>query len=265
MPALWDAKRRLFRAQEHFPAYRCRACEGYYTLLTGTVFEKTRQRPATLVLVLRGTAKGEPTARLARELGLSRKQLHTLRHRIQANLNDTAPTGVMTGTAFEADELYQNAGEKSTPHRDPRDPPRRRANKRKGHGTYANDRPPIISVVSRETGEYRFWVCDHADTRTCRSLIADNVPAGTPNSTPMSGRAIGAAIRAMAPSVTACTNGRGMMMTMAGVRCTATPVKGPVPGSGPTCAPSVGCISSTCISLSRRTKPCSIPNASYPC
>ena len=58
------------------------------------------------------SAKGEPTARLARELGLSRKQLHTLRQRIQANINDTAPTAMMVGTAFEADELYQNAGEK---------------------------------------------------------------------------------------------------------------------------------------------------------
>jgi len=104
--------RRLFRHQGHFPASRCRACNGYYTLLTGTVFEKTRQRPATLVLLLRGIAKGEPTARLARDLGVSRKQLHTLRQRIQANLNATAPTGVRTGTAFEADELYQNAGEK---------------------------------------------------------------------------------------------------------------------------------------------------------
>jgi transposase-like protein len=99
------SQRRLFRDQGPFPAYRCRACEGYYTVLTGTVFAKTRQRPATLVLLRRGVAKGEPTARLARELGLSRKQLHTLRQRIQANLNDTAPTGVMTGTAFEADEL----------------------------------------------------------------------------------------------------------------------------------------------------------------
>jgi hypothetical protein len=69
------SERRLFRAQGHFPAYRCRACNGYYTLLTGTVFAKTRQR-------------------------------------IQANLNDTAPTAVMLGTAFEADELYQKAGEK---------------------------------------------------------------------------------------------------------------------------------------------------------
>ena len=111
-PRCGSTARRLFRTQGHFPAYRCRACEGYYTVLTGTVFAKTRQRPATLVLLLRGLAKGEPTARLARELGLSRKQLHTLRQRVQRHLNDTAPAEVMTGTAFEADELYQNAGEK---------------------------------------------------------------------------------------------------------------------------------------------------------
>jgi transposase-like protein len=117
-PHCGHSERRLFRAQGHFPAYRCRACDGYYTLLTATVFAKTRQRPATLVLLLRGIAKGEPTARLARELGLSRKQLHTLRQRIQANINDTAPTAMMVGTAFEADELYHNAGE--TKHTAPR-------------------------------------------------------------------------------------------------------------------------------------------------
>ncbi len=111
-PHCGSTDRRLFRAQGHVPAYRCRGCDGYDTLLTGTVFEKTRQHPATLVLWRRGIAKGEPTARLARELRLSRKQLHTLRQRIQANLNETAPTAVMPGTAFEADELYQNAGEK---------------------------------------------------------------------------------------------------------------------------------------------------------
>jgi hypothetical protein len=103
--------RRVFREQGHVPAYRCRACHGSDTLLTGPVFEKTRQRPATLVLLRRGMAKGEPTARLARELGLSRTQLQTLRPRIQAHLNATAPTEVMTGTAVEADERYQNAGE----------------------------------------------------------------------------------------------------------------------------------------------------------
>jgi transposase-like protein len=93
-PRCGSTDRRLFRAQGHFPAYRCRSCEGYDTLLTGTVFAKTRQHPATLVLLRRGIAQGEPTARLARELRLSHKQLHTLRQRIQPHLNATAPTGV---------------------------------------------------------------------------------------------------------------------------------------------------------------------------
>jgi hypothetical protein len=66
-----------------------------------------------LVLLRRGMAKGESTARLARALGLSRTQFRTLRQRIQAHVNATAPTDAMAGTAFEADERYQNAGEKT--------------------------------------------------------------------------------------------------------------------------------------------------------
>ncbi len=111
-PHCGSTNRRLFRQQKHFPAYRRRDCDRYYTLLTGTAFGKTRQPPATLVLLLRGIARGGPTARLARELGMSRKQLHTLRQRVQTNLNNTTPVGVMAGATFEADELYQNAGEK---------------------------------------------------------------------------------------------------------------------------------------------------------
>jgi transposase-like protein len=111
-PHCGSAERRLFRQQGSFPAERCRRCEGYYTLLTGTAFAKTRQSATALVLLLRGVAKGESTARLARELALSRQQLGKLRKRIMSNLNDTAPTDLMAGTAFEADEVYQNAGEK---------------------------------------------------------------------------------------------------------------------------------------------------------
>ena len=69
-------------------------------------------------------------------------------------------------------------GEKSTPPPDPTDPPRRRVNTREGHGTYAKDRPPLISLLSRETGEQRWWVCERADLRTGRTLIAEHVPAG---------------------------------------------------------------------------------------
>jgi hypothetical protein len=82
-PRCARTERRLFRAQGFFPASRWRMGEGYSTLLTGTIFAKTRQRPAILVLLLRGIAKGEPTARLAGARGRSRKQRHTLRQHIQ--------------------------------------------------------------------------------------------------------------------------------------------------------------------------------------
>jgi transposase-like protein len=111
-PQCGSENRRRFRTQGYYDAYRCRVCAKYYTLLSGTAFEGSRQRPATLMLLLRGIAKDEATARLSRELHLSRQTLHTLRQRLQANLNDTAPTGTMKGQTFEVDELYQNAGEK---------------------------------------------------------------------------------------------------------------------------------------------------------
>ena len=49
-------------------------------------------------------------------------------------------------------------GEKGVPHLDPEDPPRRRANKIPGHGTWDNDRPPVCGVVGREGGQIRLSV-----------------------------------------------------------------------------------------------------------
>lgn len=64
-----------------------------------------------MVLLLRGVAQGETTARLSRALALSYKQTLTLRHRLQDNANETAPLNLMDGQHVEADEVYQNAGE----------------------------------------------------------------------------------------------------------------------------------------------------------
>jgi transposase len=63
-------------------------------------------------------------------------------------------------------------GGKGERHPDPEDPPRRRANKRRGHGSYDNDRPPIVGSVGRHTGEVRevrevrLRVVEHTDQKT---------------------------------------------------------------------------------------------------
>ncbi len=62
--------------------------------------------------------------------------------------------------------MFQNEGEKGTLHSDASDPPRRRGNKRRGHGTYANDRPPIVGTVGRESGQLRLRVVHHTDSAT---------------------------------------------------------------------------------------------------
>ena len=49
-------------------------------------------------------------------------------------------------------------GKKGVEPFDEADPPRRRANQRRGRGTYANDRPPVLGVIGRETGQVRLRV-----------------------------------------------------------------------------------------------------------
>ena len=62
-------------------------------------------------------------------------------------------------------------GKKGYWHGDPADPPRRRANKRRGHGTYENDRPPVVGTVGRESGKVRLRVKEHTDRRTLHGHI----------------------------------------------------------------------------------------------
>lgn len=122
-PRCGSTNRRDFRRYQVFPSYRCRDCQRPYTLVTGTAFEKTRQQPSTIVLLLRGVTQGVSTSQLAEELDLSYKQAHTLRKRLQDNANETAPQSQMEGTHFESDEVYQNAGEKKRrPYRPRRSP-----------------------------------------------------------------------------------------------------------------------------------------------
>ena len=57
------------------------------------------------------------------------------------------------------------------PHRAAGDPPRRRANKARGHGTWASDRPPVLGVVGRESGLAQLEVAGTVDRATLRGFV----------------------------------------------------------------------------------------------
>jgi transposase-like protein len=92
--------------------YRCLACRRVFNAFTGTLLQGTRRRPAELVLVVRGVAQGVPTAKLARELGRDRKELLALRHRLQRAAWRSRDQRRLGDGVVEADEMFQNAGEK---------------------------------------------------------------------------------------------------------------------------------------------------------
>jgi transposase-like protein len=92
--------------------YRCSSCRRVFNAYTGTCLHATKRRPVELVLVVRGFAQGVPTAQLARELDCDRSELLDFRHRLPeaaCSGRDRAPLG---DRVVEADEAYQNAGEK---------------------------------------------------------------------------------------------------------------------------------------------------------
>src|SRR3954470_9200712 len=70
-------------------------------------------------------------------------------------------------------------GKKGIPHDDPDDPPRRRANSRRGHGTFETDRPPNAGVVGRKSGGVRLEVIETASAAELDDAVDDACLAGT--------------------------------------------------------------------------------------
>lgn len=146
--------------------YRCKGCQSVYNLYSGTVFAGTQFRPSQVVLLLRGISQGVSSSQLARELDITRQTVLSLRRKLQASAEKMQPQDALPDSETETDEMFQNAGEKGDPHRDASDPPRRRGNKRRGHGTYANDRPPIVGTKGRESGLLRLRLVQQTDSVT---------------------------------------------------------------------------------------------------
>ena len=95
--------------------YQCGHCGRVFNAFAATPLRGTRRPPSQLLLIFRGIAQAEPTARLARELGCDRKHLLGLRHRLQGHARVAADRNPLGDVVVEADECYVNAGEKRRP------------------------------------------------------------------------------------------------------------------------------------------------------
>src|SRR4029079_1622657 len=108
---------RIHRRRPNSPVvdYRCTGCRRVFNMFTGTLWQGTHLSPAQILLILRGIAHGVPTAKLAREVGISRQHLLRLRHEIQDRALRAADHSPLPDDQTEADEMYQDAGKKGVP------------------------------------------------------------------------------------------------------------------------------------------------------
>ena len=70
-------------------------------------------------------------------------------------------------------------GKKGVERFDPFDPPRWRANKRRGRGTFANDRPPVLGTIGRHSGQVRLRVVKDTKAVTLRAHVEHFTADGT--------------------------------------------------------------------------------------
>ena len=157
---------------------RCKACRRAFNAFTGTAPHGTERRPVELVPIVRGSAQGVPTARPAREPGCDRSEL-----RASATASRRRPGGAWTGPRWGTRRRRPTRrpgkrGGRGVPHLDPADPPRRRADKARGHGTWDDGRPPICGVVGREGGQVRLTVAAPTDAATLRGVVGGGTRPG---------------------------------------------------------------------------------------
>jgi hypothetical protein len=117
-------------------------------------------------------------------------------------------------------------------------------------------RSPIISIISRDTGECRFWVCDHVTKHTCYDLIAANVPVASTILNTDEWQSYGgshpshATVRRAVHEWARDDDGDGRRE----VHCNTCEEAGAA--CAPICGPFEGSTSNTCISMWQPTKRC---------
>jgi transposase-like protein len=158
--------------------YKC-ANGHIYNTFSKTVWQGVHHTCPVIVRILQGIGQGTTTLHLAKELGVDRKHLLERRHKIQASAASACIRTPLLDGVIEVDEMYQNSGEKGIEHLDPNDPPRRRGNQTRGHGTWDSDRPPVLGVIGRDTGQIQLEVKHNSARKDLEPTVLDATQPGS--------------------------------------------------------------------------------------
>lgn len=124
-------------------------------------------------------------AQIARELGLAESDLHEMASLLREGVYEKRAAVVLSG-AVEADDraagavVFSGRSQRSVrsskkKHRKPR---RRRLKGRRGRGTAAQDKPPVLGLIARN-GLVRIWMLANVQRKTIEPLIRQSIAEGS--------------------------------------------------------------------------------------
>lgn len=153
--------------------WKCADCRKQFSVLTGTIFHGSKIPVRTWVFAvfeLASSKNGVSAREIERKYDLTPKTAWFMCHRIREAMKREPLAGLLSGRVV-ADETYFGGTPKNRHGHDPK-----RHDARFG-GT---DKTPIMTLVSRETGEVRSRVLPKVDGDNLRSVLEQNVdPAQT--------------------------------------------------------------------------------------
>jgi len=151
--------------------WKCKACRKPFSVLVGTIFERSQIPLSKWLLALymmSANKNGVAANELRRTLGVTQPTAWFMLHRIREAM--AAPYETMFSGVVMADETYIG-GDPENRHEWQRGP------ERSGRGT---EKTPVVSIIDQETGEVRSHVVTNVDGVTLGRILMGNVdPAGS--------------------------------------------------------------------------------------
>ena len=142
--------------------WKCADCRRQFTVLTGTIFHGTHipLRKWLLVIFDMASAKNGISAReIERKYGLASKSAWFMAHRIREAMKREPMAGLLSGRVIADETWYGGLARNRHGH----DPSKRMPGE--------SDKTPIVSLVSRETGEVRSVAVPNVKGSTLKGVL----------------------------------------------------------------------------------------------
>jgi transposase-like protein len=173
-------KRGFHTTQAHRQRYACQVCGQEFDDLSETIFEGHHQPLRVWVLCLYFMGLNLSNEQIAAELDLAVGEAQAMTTQLREGIVMKKKPVQLTGE-IETDEVYIVAGHKGRPDivaKEGRQGRRRRLKGKRGRGTLADEKPPVLGMIQRG-GEVVIQMLPNVQQVTIKPVMTSTIAAGS--------------------------------------------------------------------------------------